>query len=93
MLAAIGLAVSDQVSRSPTARRRAVARAVAEAADYLGNTPAVCRASYIDGRLIDRYLDGEQIDAAIDRLGRNGEDGVPADHGDAERAVRRMLAD
>jgi hypothetical protein len=52
----------------------------------------VCRASYIDGRLIDRYLDGECIDAAVDRLGRNESAGVPADR-DAERAVLRMLSE
>ena len=29
-----------------------------EVAHYLGNTPAVCRASYIDPRVFDRYRDG-----------------------------------
>ena len=28
----------------------------------LGNTPAVCRRSYIDPRVFDRYRDGETID-------------------------------
>jgi DNA topoisomerase IB len=47
VLAAVGLAVSRNVS-SDHARRRAVARVVREVADYLGNTAAVARSSYID---------------------------------------------
>ncbi len=37
------------------ARRRAVAAGIREVADRLGDTPAVCRASYVDPRLIARY--------------------------------------
>jgi DNA topoisomerase I len=47
---------------APTARRRAsaVAAAVRGVADWLGDTPAVARAAYIDPRLISRYeSDGE----------------------------------
>jgi DNA topoisomerase-1 len=29
-----------------------------EVSEYLGNTPAVCRASYIDPRVIERYEHG-----------------------------------
>ena len=29
--------------------------------DALGNTPAVCRASYIDPRVLDRFRDGVTI--------------------------------
>jgi hypothetical protein len=47
VLAAVGLAVSGQAD-SEAARERAVARVVQEVAGYLGNTPAVARASYID---------------------------------------------
>ena len=41
-----------------TARTRAIAAAVRQTAESLGNTPAVCRASYIDPRLFDRYGSG-----------------------------------
>jgi DNA topoisomerase I len=51
VLAAVGLAVSGHAATSPSVRKRAVSRIVSEVADYLGNTPAVCRRSYIDGRL------------------------------------------
>ena len=40
---------------TPAARKRAVADAVREVAELLGNTPAVARSSYIDPRLIDHY--------------------------------------
>jgi DNA topoisomerase-1 len=58
VLAAVALAVSGAVADSPVRRRRAVHRAVQEVAHYLGNTPAVARASYIDPRVIDAYHGG-----------------------------------
>ena len=57
-------------------RKRAVTRAVKEVAHYLGNTPAVCRASYIDPRVFDRYRDGITIGGALDHLG-DGDLGDP----------------
>ncbi len=62
VLMAQALAVSTRADASPTARKRAVTRAVREVADYLGNTPTVARGSYIDARIIDLYLDGVTID-------------------------------
>jgi DNA topoisomerase I len=38
--------------------------------EALGNTPAVCRASYIDPRVLDRYRDGTTIKPAPSSLGR-----------------------
>ncbi len=37
-----------------------------ELAHYLGNTPAVCRSSYVDPRIVDRYLDGTTIAPALE---------------------------
>ncbi|NUP51950.1 MAG: DNA topoisomerase IB [Catenulispora sp.] len=91
VLAAVGLAVSEPAPATAAGRRRAVARVVAEAAEYLGNTPAVCRASYIDRRVVDRYLNGETIALRFGELGRTTPPGNPATHGHAERAVLRML--
>ena len=54
VLAAQALAVSGGVAGSKTGRKRAISRAVKEVSYYLGNTPAVCRASYIDPRVFDR---------------------------------------
>jgi len=65
VLAAVALAVSTEAT-SPTARKRAVARAMKEVAHYLGNTPAVCRSSYVDPRIVDHYLGGATIAAALE---------------------------
>ncbi|MDG9709003.1 DNA topoisomerase IB [Streptomyces sp. DH10] len=91
VMAAVALAVSHPVARSETARRRAIARATREVAGYLGNTPAVCRASYINPRVIELYEEGVTVAAALPHLGDEGAYGIPATHGPAERAVLRML--
>ncbi|MFF5288953.1 DNA topoisomerase IB [Paractinoplanes globisporus] len=54
-----------------TKRRRAVAHAMREVADLLGNTPAVARASYVDPRVIDRYEHGETIERETEQAVRN----------------------
>jgi DNA topoisomerase I len=91
VLMAVALAVSGNARTSPTARKRAVARAYREVADYLGNTPAVARASYVDPRIVDLYLDGKTIAPALDALGADQEYGQMATLGTIEDAVREML--
>ena len=93
VLAAVGLAVSGEVAETRTARNRAVARAIQEVAHYLGNTPAVCRASYIDPRVFDRYHDGYTIGGALERLGEGADPGQPSFQGVAEEAVLDLLED
>ena len=88
VLAAVGLAVSTH-AQTPTARTRAVTRVVQEVADKLGNTPAVCRSSYIDPRIIDLYADGVVID--LSRLGEGVALGAPAFQGTIEAAVLALL--
>ena len=90
VLAAVGLAVSGRAAGSKTARERAIARSVKEVAYYLGNTPAVCRASYIDPRVFDRYRDGITIGGALERLG-DVDLGEPATLGTVEEAVLDLL--
>jgi DNA topoisomerase-1 len=68
VLAAVALAVSAEVT-SPTGRKRAITRTIKEVAHYLGNTPAVCRSSYVDPRVIDRYREGRTIRPALEALG------------------------
>lgn len=91
VMAAVALAVSQPVARSESARRRAVARAAREVAGYLGNTPAVCRASYINPRVIELYEEDVTVVGALPHLGDEGAYGVPATRGPVERAVLRML--
>ncbi|MBF4568799.1 DNA topoisomerase IB [Plantibacter sp. VKM Ac-2880] len=47
--------------RSKTARSKAVAQAMRDAAAVLGNTPAIAKSSYVDPRVVDRYAHGETI--------------------------------
>ncbi|MES5817740.1 DNA topoisomerase IB [Streptomyces sp. RG80] len=91
VMAAVALAVSEPVARSESARRRAISRAVREVAEYLGNTPAVCRASYINPRVIELYEEGVTVAAALPHLGEEGVYGIPATQGPGERAVLHML--
>ena len=68
VLAAVALSVSAMAATSKTARKRAKTRAIKEVAGYLGNTPAVCRASYIDPRVFDRFDGGVTISGALPEL-------------------------
>jgi DNA topoisomerase-1 len=90
VLAAVGLAVSQDAG-SVSARKRAVTRVVQEVAHYLGNTPAVCRASYIDPRVIDLYDSGITIEQDLRLLGDGASYGQPATQGRIEAAVLRLL--
>jgi DNA topoisomerase IB len=92
VLAAVALAVSEPAATSESAAKRAIARAVQEVADYLGNTPAVARASYIDPRVIELYGRGTTIASALGDLGKDSEFGDLATRGRAESATIRMLS-
>ncbi|MET0788346.1 MAG: DNA topoisomerase IB [Cellulomonas sp.] len=61
VLAARGLADAGAPPASERARRRVVTDVVRAVAEELGNTPAVCRASYIDPRIIELWERGETI--------------------------------
>jgi len=75
VLAAMALAVSGEMaSESKTARKRAARRAVDEVARYLGNTAAVCRASYIDPRVFDRFDGGLTIGGVLPDLATDLDD-------------------
>jgi len=89
VLAAMALAVTDPGIRSKTARDRAILRAVREVAGYLGNTPAVARASYIDPRILDRFREGVTIAGALGEIGADAD--ATAIQGPAERAVLELL--
>ena len=93
-LAAVALAVSGASAATPTARKRAVNRAVKEVAGYLGNTPAVCRASYIDPRVIDAFDGGLTIRPALERVAAQVEPGeLPIHQPELERAVLDLICE
>jgi len=82
VIAAKGLAVSGLRHATKTGRKRAIVYAIKEVAYYLGNTPAVARASYIDPRVFDRFNDGLTIE--IEAI---------ADQAELEQAVLDLIAD
>jgi DNA topoisomerase-1 len=90
VLAAVALAVGVE-ARSDTARKRCVSRAMQEVAHYLGNTPAVARSSYVDPRIIDRYLGGQTVAGALGALGEGVDYGHPSTQGPVEAAVLDLL--
>jgi DNA topoisomerase-1 len=61
VLAAVELA-REGASSSKGGAERAIRAAIKWVAERLGNTPAVCRSSYIDPRVLDRFRDGKTIE-------------------------------
>jgi DNA topoisomerase-1 len=89
LLAAVALSVSGEVAGTPTGRKRAISRAVKEVAHYLGNTPAVCRGSYIDPRVFDAYRAG----LVIGRPLRDAADIEPGELPIHQRALEEAVLD
>jgi DNA topoisomerase-1 len=93
VLAAQALAVSGEVAGSKTGRKRAISRAVKEVSYYLGNTPAVCRASYIDPRVFDAYEGGLIIRPTLEEAADAPEGELPIHHRAVEEAVIDLIAE
>jgi DNA topoisomerase I len=91
VLAAVALAVSGMAARSKSSRKRVKSRAVKEVARYLGNTPAVCRASYIDPRVFDRFDGGLTIGGVLPEL-IDDTSPWPEVQGAVEEAVLDLIA-
>jgi DNA topoisomerase IB len=66
VLAAAALAEAPAVT-SQTARRRVVSGAMREVSEFLGNTPALARRSYVDPRVVSAYEEGRTIARATSR--------------------------
>lgn len=77
VVAAMELARMDLKATSRTARQKAVAATMRSVAEHLGNTPAIARSSYVDPRLVDRFMSGEVIPVAS--------------YSASEKAVRELL--
>jgi DNA topoisomerase I len=91
VLAAVALAVSGEVAATKTGRKRAISRAVKEVAHYLGNTPAVCRGSYIDPRVFDAYQGGLIIRPALEKAAAEVERGPAIQQPELEEAVLDLI--
>jgi DNA topoisomerase IB len=48
-----------------TARKRVLKQAYERVSETLGNTPAVCKASYVDPRVVDRFENGDTVAHAL----------------------------
>lgn len=60
--------VGADPSEKPTARKRKIVEAIKETAAALGNTPAVCRSSYICPEIINNFESGKIIDHYFNSL-------------------------
>ena len=87
VLAATLLAVRADAKR----REAAVREVIDEVARHLGNTPAVCRDSYIDPRVFSRFRRRKTIRRSLDRLASAHARDEFAEHAAIERAVIRLL--
>ena len=87
VLAAAALAETDAPGETKASRKRAVSGAMKEVAEFLGNTPAQARASYVDPRVVDAYDEGKTIHGATRRHYPKADDRQAA----LERAVLRLL--
>ena len=87
VLAAAALAEAPGPEASKTARKRAVAGAMREVAEFLGNTPALARSAYVDPRVVDAYEEGRTIRAAVRRRYDDPDDRQAA----LERATLRLV--
>jgi DNA topoisomerase-1 len=87
VLAAVALAEAADGTTSERGRTRAVRTAMSDVAEYLGNTPRIARASYVDPRLIDLFERGTTIAPTLRRTPTSG--GVDRER--VERAVLRLL--
>jgi DNA topoisomerase-1 len=61
---------ADAVPETKRGRRRVVTAAIKETARRLGNTPAVCRASYIAPVIVERFERGTTLPATVPSVDR-----------------------
>jgi DNA topoisomerase-1 len=88
LLCSIALAMQGQ-AETKTERKRRVRKAIVATADQLGNTPAVCRSSYICPRLVDEYMEGKPFEML--RKTRKGSPVVRVGLSMEERALLKFL--
>jgi DNA topoisomerase IB len=87
VLAAVELAGEPEPSSEARAKR-SIRTAVDRVAEALGNTPAVCRRSYIDPRVLERFREGETISPKASLGGRMS----ARARGKIEREVRALIS-
>jgi len=88
VLAAMALREFETFDSEAQAKRNVV-RAIEDVAERLGNTPAVCRKSYVHPAILETYLEGSMLDILQQRAEEEFEDS--ADLRPEEAAVLGML--
>jgi DNA topoisomerase-1 len=88
LLCSIALAMQGQAP-SKTERKRRMKRAIEATAEQLGNTPAVCRSSYICPRVLDEYMEGKPFEML--RKSRRGKPVVRVGLSMEERSLLKFL--
>ncbi|HKZ77803.1 MAG TPA: hypothetical protein VJ124_05720 [Pyrinomonadaceae bacterium] len=69
LLCASALArIGTERVEKPTARKKKIVEAINETATLLGNTPAVCRSSYISPAIVESFHGGKSIESSFDNL-------------------------
>ena len=68
--------------KSKTGRKKTITGAYKQVAEQLGNTPAVCKASYVDPRVVDKYENGETVRQPVLEQ---------AEEADADRDTQKVL--
>lgn len=87
VLAAVALAQTTESGSTDRSRKRAVSAAMREVSEFLGNTPALARSSYVDPRVVDAFEEGRTIRSAT----RRSFDGADERQATIERAVLKLL--
>jgi DNA topoisomerase-1 len=88
LLCSIALAMQGQAA-SKTERKRRIRKAIVATSEQLGNTPAVCRSSYICPRLLDDYMIGRPFETL--RRTRRGSPVVRLGLSKEEKALLKFL--
>ncbi len=88
LLCSIALAMQGD-GTSKTDRKRKVRKAITATAEQLGNTPAVCRKSYVCPRLLDDYMEGRTFESL--RRTRHGSPVVRVGLSKEEKALLKFL--
>lgn len=87
VLAAAALAETSEPGHTKASRKRAVAAAMREVSEFLGNTPTLARSSYVDPRVIDAYEEGRTIERVTRRTYANPDERQAS----LERATVRLI--
>ena len=88
LLCSMALAMQGQ-GTSKAERKRRIRKAIVATAEQLGNTPAVCRSSYICPRLLDEYMEGTPFEML--RKARRGSPVVRVGLSMEEKALLKFL--